>query len=136
MMGTPIEMEGGYPVVDELLTELEQAEEAMEKLDDADARDNAYVEQDKRIEKLVDEVNFDDLNQDQMIRFLALAQKMSWDIPSALMTLCSHLDDEHYFMHRPPMFGPEDGWDHADKHFEEVHGWNMNDERIDWSFDT
>lgn len=143
--------------VDELLQEIEN----LNNKRDHKASDAVYEQQWQAVEQKMDELMRDhelnDFTQDQMIKFLDLTRNMSWDIPSALMALCSHLDeDEYYFMHRLtaeerkkydekyPQPAPSgwagpagpDRWAPADKHFTEVHGWDMSDKRINWSFDT
>lgn len=129
------------------MTEADQLLQEIEDLNnkrDHTVGDDIYEQQWKAVEDKVNEaeqkLNFDDLTQDQMVKFLDLARNMSWDIPAALGELCSHLDmDEYYYMHRPAMKysdGFQGDWEPADNHFKEVHGWDMNDKRIDWSFDT
>lgn len=126
--------------VDELLQE---AKDLNDKIDHTEAEvvyEQHQAEVDVKMEQLIRNHSLDDLTQDQMVKFLDLTRNMSWDIPSALMALCSHLDaDEYYYMHRPAMEysgGFQGNWEPADKHFKEVHGWDMDDPRIDWSFDT
>lgn len=143
---------GSKMTVQEVLREWDAAMTNVE----AARKGNRPVEEDRLwnqmttlTEKLWD-VNVSEMSQDDVVQFLDLAQRSSWDIPSALMTLCGHLDEDEYFwMHRPAwQIREEDGkrvvheektnemWDPADKHFEEEHGWNLKDDRIDWSFDT
>lgn len=96
--------------------------------------------------KLHEEYDLQDLSQDQVVQYLDLAQRSSWDIPSALMGLCGHLDEDEYFwMHRgsdeeraahPNLYPAAEQWEPADKHFKEEHGWDLKDKRINWSFDT
>ena len=132
--------------VDEALREIETLNNAR----DHDAEDSEYDRQwdelEAKVEETVTNHDLDGLSQDQMVKFLDLTRNMSWDIPSALGALCSHLDiDEYYFMHRPAWKwneetkhheDDEDLWVPADTHFKEVHDWDMSDKRIDWGFDT
>lgn len=140
---------------DQLLNRAERAQKAIPEhgsvgLDEYDAK---YEEAEGALDDLCDMGGLDELTQDQMITFLELTRNMSWDIPSALMQLCSHLDGEEYFMHRvsdkekadmgyPRADSAYQGpasvseWSVVDNHFKEVHGWDMNDKRINWEFDT
>ena len=61
----------------------------------------------------------------------------SWDIPSALGSVCSHFLDGtgfDFFLHR------NDGWDNdwavIDDHFKSIHGLDLSSPSINWSFDT
>lgn len=130
---------------DQILAKLEEAN-STELSDDDDKWTDLQNEAEEGLP-------FDSFTQDQLVHFLKLTRELAWDIPSALSAVCSHLDmDEYYFMHRIPKeeakksvekYG-EGGyhpasvadWEPADKHFKEVHGWDMNDERINWEFDT
>jgi len=78
-------------------------------------------------------------NQDDLVLYLDLTRRLSWDIPSALP--CNHLDLE-IPMHRPahdnydktnPLFHD---WDFIDSHFKFIHHLDLTDSRINWSFDT
>lgn len=81
------------------------------------------------------------LTQDQAVDFLNSTRESSWDIPSALGSLCSHPypDIDDFPMHRdtqaywPNTFQP---WPNIDLHFKEVHHIDLSDFRINWSFDT
>lgn len=131
---------------------IEEVFTIFEKLEKLDPEDNEK-EWDALEDKIAEAPVFDDLTQDQMVKFLEHTRMNSWDIPSALMSICSHLEEDEYFwMHRPiyKWVGPHSdvknfivddeathkAWDPADAHFKEVHGWDMTDKRINWSFDT
>lgn len=125
----------------EIFEQIEEHNEAPEDEHDTDE----WWEKKNQLE---DSLNPELFSQDDLVRFLDVARRSSWDIPSALMFVCGHLDgDEYFWMHRPHLRKGADPydeskwddlskWEPADKHFLEVHGWNLKDERIDWSFDT
>lgn len=78
--------------------------------------------------------------QEDLMDFLELARTQSWDIPSALATICEHIDKE-YPMHRDTKDYPSNVeyfvyWPEIDKHFKEAHNWDLTDKQINWSFDT
>ena len=87
--------------------------------------------------------NFDtsrlDNDQDNFNLYMELTRMASWDIPSALP--CNHQDRE-IPMHRPAYDDYDEknelfvSWKELDKHFKEVHGINLQDKKINWSFDT
>lgn len=80
-----------------------------------------------------------DNNQGNFEAFMDWARSNSWDIPSALLSVCSHDIDEtnggDFFMHRSALWGDND-WTDIDRHFKEVHGLDLTSDRINWSFDT
>lgn len=70
--------------------------------------------------------------------YMKLVRSLSWDIPSALGSICDHPNMCDLFpMHRNE-FWPEnkENWDQIDHHFEEVHRLDLADPHINWSFDT
>lgn len=81
-----------------------------------------------------------DNHQDDFVLYLDLTRRLSWDIPSAIF--CAHLDREVPMHHRTepgeypatnPLFY---SWQELEAHFKEVHGLDLTDPRINWSFDT
>lgn len=81
------------------------------------------------------------ITQDQLIDFLETARQASWDIPSAFMALCDHPSlDKEVPMHRDTSSYPSmvlfNTWPFIDRHFLTVHGLDLTDHRINWSFDT
>lgn len=94
-----------------------------------------------------------DFNQGHLIIFLDIVRHYSWDIPSALGTLCYDPDiyalipmhslswavdpsNEKYpgladFFNRT-----KEAWDRIIPHFKDHHNLDLTDTRINWSFDT
>ena len=75
-------------------------------------------------------------DQSNLCLYLEFCRLISWDIPSALASLCSHLDLDDYFMHRPAILTFGDGWTTLDRHFFDIHNLDLTDQKINWSFDT
>lgn len=78
-----------------------------------------------------------DHDQENFILYLDIARRISWDIPSALG--CDHIDKE-LPMHRhtddyPSMLLFAE-WNFIDDHYKDIHGLDLKDSRINWSFDT
>lgn len=77
------------------------------------------------------------ITQEELICFLALTKSAAWDIPSALGTLCTHLDMDYFPMHRHHLFPEADPyWVTLDPHFKKIHGLDLKDDLIRWNFDT
>jgi len=78
-------------------------------------------------------------DQPNLILFLDLCQRLSWDIPSAIGSFCSHIDLE-IPMHRDTSSYPSmdlfHDWAFIDRHFFDLHGLDLTDRHINWSFDT
>jgi hypothetical protein len=90
-------------------------------------------------EWLADQVITD---QEDMETFLRLTKESSWDIPSALGSLCDHVEDPatnygDFYMHINPA-----NWDDDEElealaiHFKDVHSLDLTVPDINWSFDT
>ena len=90
-----------------------------------------------------------ELTQDELIEWLTGTANHSWDIPSALGMICSHLDIDAFPMHHRDWADPKEypslasyvmadnaQWDILDHHFAQEHSLDLTDERINWSFDT
>lgn len=142
--------------IESQLAEMEELESRMTQARDADHLDAMYQEQDDKMSAFID--SLEGLNQNQFVRYMDLVREMSWDIPSALMAVCSHGSDDSdevpFFMHRPawrihaeggrgpdglfPIEYEQDNnfWEVTDQHFGEVHGLDLKDSRINWKFDT
>jgi hypothetical protein len=84
------------------------------------------------------------MDQDRLVKYLNWARNRAWDIPSALMVICSTpppqdgLDPYLGFpMHRSSYWPEADPfWKVLDDHFRQVHSLDLSDPRIDWNFDT
>lgn len=91
--------------------------------------------------------------QDDFCTYLFLTKELSWDIPSALP--CTHDREEPPMHHRteediafyrnrypdlPNLIATVEWevqwWKEATIHYKEVHGLDLTDTRINWSFDT
>lgn len=117
--------------------------EELAKITDMD--DPNYDQQRNSLEDILPSGNIA-LTQDQFIHFMDLALNDSWDIPSALGTICHHTvfdpkdfpNFDIFPMHREPQSYWDDlnPWPLIDLHFKDIHGLDLADPRINWHFDT
>jgi hypothetical protein len=112
--------------------------------------DDATAEDEVALQELEDRLPGlpDNISQDTAVAFLDIALNSSWDIPSALSAICQHNIsgfDQTAFpgfgefpMHREPQpyWNGLNPWPIIDQHFKEVHHIDLDDERINWGFDT
>lgn len=116
---------------DQLLTKLE----SIHKLPDFWDRDHLRA----RFTRIESSIDPSTLTQDQFVRLFEIYRNDSWDIPSALMAICSGLTIA--ILHRDTKDYPRPNsliadWDIVDLHFKIVHRLDLTDHRINWSFDT
>jgi len=130
-------------IEERILTKMREAA-AIDYVEESEARSKAWDE----VETLFDEGYgtggdgvFPRFTQDELVEFLEITREQSWDIPSAMMHLCDqdYSDDAGYEfpMHRNGLWPIEEAaWPKIAVHFKEVHGLDIDDLMINWSFDT